>query len=285
MLFHWKCVVLISIEDVWRPDRSVLRAESRQRLVSSQVAKLKFEGYYSVAQIQRGLAVSLNQARALHAEHIACSMQNCTQLLHHISPTRAPLLRDLDLSFRATYVSSIPLDDANPQIVSGQHRLPDWPTWFAANGVPEQHSISDIQNLSVSGHAYDVSHSEWYVFDIILALLGRMPRLRTINLTISGLTYGPRPQVNFKTALPEFENMEELTIGHPSIKFVHALLSKMGTRFKTLNIVGNLEPGVRDDAVIIEGLEDPGDRLGVISSSRGAASSSYMRPVDLLEVL
>jgi len=244
-----------------------------------------FEDNSSVAQVQRDLVVSLNQARALRVEHIAYSMQNCTQLLDHINPTRAPLLRDLDLSFRGAYVSSISLDDANPQTASGQRRLPGWPTWFAVNGVPEQHSISDIQNLSVSGHAYDVSNSEWYVFDIILAFLARMPRLRTINLTISGLTYGPRPQINFETALPKFENMEELTIGHSSIKFVHAMLSKMGTRFKALNIVGNLEPGLREDAGIIEGLEDPGDRLSVTSSSRGAASSSYMRPVDLLEVL
>jgi len=225
---------------------------------------------------------SVRATVGLRVVQMAYSSQNCTELLRLIDPACGPLLRDLDVALTGPY-NNLPLFYRNNEDNVQLDQFDDWRTWFAANGGLDQNTISTIHNLNMSGYFYSRSNSACTVHDI--ALLARMPYLRTMDLSVSGLTSSPRSEVDIETALPTFNEMEDLTIARSSLTFLHTLLRKTGSHFKSLSILGNLKPGSREGSGSADGYEDPGDRASVGSSSRASTSTTYLRPIDVVEVL
>jgi len=155
---------------------------------------------------------SLHTAVELRVEGMMYSIQNCSELLRRIDATGAPLLRDLDVAVASSYTSSLFLYDSSEQTAARLNRIDEWRTWFATDCVPAQDAISNVRNLSLPGYIYSGSDSECSTYDLVIALLRRMPRLSRLDLSIGSLLGLPRPEVDVQSALPVFNELEELTI-------------------------------------------------------------------------
>ena len=219
---------------------------------------------------------SLHAAVELRVEGMTYSIQNCSELLRRVDATGAPLLRDLDVAVASSYTSSLFQKDSSERNAANLNRIEQWRTWFVTNCVPAEDAISNVRNLSLSGYIYSGSDSECSTYDLVRPLLRRMPRLSRLDLFIGSLLDLPRPEVDFQSALPVFNELEELTIAQSSLGFLQDRLEKMGSRLKMLDIIGNLQPGPRDGPDTVDGHEDPDDRASVGSSSRADTNASYL---------
>jgi len=180
-------------------------------------------------QSQSEVPESLHAAVELRVEGMTYSIQNCSELLRRVDATGAPLLRDLDVAVASSYTSSLFQKDSSERNAANLNRIEQWRTWFVTNCVPAEDAISNVRNLSLSGYIYSGSDSECSTYDLVRPLLRRMPRLSRLDLFIGSLLDLPRPEVDFQSALPVFNELEELTIAQSSLGFLQDRLEKMGS--------------------------------------------------------